>query len=82
MALTLMLHHPGSFAQAGSSPPMLFHDSKIATASGSVTRLVEPMLPEAVIGLADQEQYLLWVDVSEGKLNVLERDGKGGLELR
>jgi len=40
------------------------------------------MLPEAVIGLADQEQYLLWVDVSEGKLNVLERDGKGGLELR
>jgi len=41
-----------------------------------------PVLPRGVLQLAEREQYLIWVDLKQGRLNLLERDGEGGMALR
>lgn len=40
------------------------------------------MLPAGVLKLAGEERYLIWVDLKLGKLNILERNEHGGMELR
>ena len=69
------------FAQAGSSPTLRFNSTD-SMSSGSASIIDNPMMPKGILKLAPQERYLLWVDLQQGKLNVLERNDAGGMELR
>ena len=69
------------FAQAGSSPTLRFN-SPDSMSSGSASIIDNPMMPKGVLKVAPEERYLLWVDLKQGKLNVLERSDAGGMELR
>src|SRR5690606_22345005 len=74
-------------AQAGSRP-VLFYDSPAtfySSVSGSAPGLAEvgqAMVPEGVWSLPPDTRYLLWVELSVGRLSVLENLGDGGLVLR
>lgn len=68
--------------QAGSSPPLKFHaaDSGSFT-SGAASSHVEARRPATVLKLADEERYLLWVELKKGRLSILERNGNGGMDV-
>lgn len=74
-------------AQAGSRPATLF-DSPSAfynslTGSGqSSPEEQEPLMPEGVWMLSTATDYLMWVELEQGRLNLLERLPEGGLILR
>lgn len=77
------------FAQAGSRP-VLFYDSPATfhhSISGSApapdeTTQGQALVPEGVWSLPAETRYLLWVELSAGRLNVLENLGDGGLVVR
>lgn len=68
--------------QAGSSAPVRFHSTDATLAAGSVNTVAESRLPKSVLKLADEERFLLWVDLQAGKLHLLERNASGGMETR
>lgn len=76
------------FAQAGAFPALSMN-----TTDNSLFRLVEtsdvgfgrmqvlsePQKPQGVLRLADDQRYLLWVELKRGRLHVMERQDHGGL---
>lgn len=40
------------------------------------------MLPRGVLRLAEDEQFLFWVELAKGRMHVLERNAGGGMDLR
>ncbi len=76
--LLLPLH---LFAQAGGSPIIRFNSAD-AISSGSANIVDNPMMPRGILKLAPEERFLLWVDLEQGKLNVLEKNDAGGMVLR
>ena len=75
-------------AQAGSSPPVIidspadFYRSLSvfeAEASGGAP---PAMRPRGVLRLARDERYLLWVELGEGRLHLLQQQADGGLITR
>lgn len=71
-----------TLGQAGSSAPRVFGVSDGAHSGGSAPVEFNAMLPRGVVKLAEEEQFLIWVDLAAGKLNILERSTRGGMELR
>ena len=80
-AMCLCLLPAGASAQAGSRPPQEFHDAEGTAYAGSISSASEPMLPTGVLKLADKEQFLLWMELNTGTLNVLGRNANGGMDL-
>ena len=73
---------PGvAMAQAGSSPPKFFNRADSSLAAGSAATSSHAMLPRGVLRLAEDERFLLWVELEQGRLHVLERNSKGGMDL-
>jgi murein L,D-transpeptidase YafK len=78
-----------AYAQAGSRP-VLFYDSPATfynSLSGSAPGLDEAtqglaVVPQGVWSLPSSTRYLLWVELSAGRLSVLENLGDGGLVVR
>ncbi|MBT5485426.1 MAG: L,D-transpeptidase family protein [Gammaproteobacteria bacterium] len=77
----LVLLPLAAYSQAGSSPSLRFN-APDSHSSGSASSSYHPMLPAGVLKLAGEERYLIWVDLELGKLNILERNEQGGMELR
>lgn len=71
----------GASAQAGSSPAQFFTAPDSSLASGSLSK-TSPMLPRGVLRLAEDEQFLFWVELEQGRLHVLERNEEGGMDLK
>ena len=78
---------PQAFAQAGSRPathfdsPASFYNSLAASGQAGM-RAPVPMVPEGVLMLSPATDYLMWVELEQGRLNVLERVSDGGLIVR
>lgn len=77
------------FAQAGSSPALLFDSassfySAIAgsMSGGSGVGKVEPVAPAGALRLPAAARYILWVELASGQLNVLEQVAPDSLVLR
>jgi murein L,D-transpeptidase YafK len=89
VVLLLQLFSSHASAQAGSRP-VLFYDTPATfynSLSGSAPGLDESVLgqavvPEGVWSLPSDTRYLLWVELSVGRLSVLENLGDGGLVVR
>ena len=58
------------------------HATDATISAGSANIVAEPKLPKSVLKLADEERFLLWVDLQAGKLHLLERNASGGMETR
>jgi murein L,D-transpeptidase YafK len=75
-------------AQAGSRPAILFDTpssfyNSLAGAPGqSGQGAYQPVVPEGVWMLSSATPYLMWVELEQGRLNLLERSADGGLILR
>ncbi|MDT8398970.1 MAG: L,D-transpeptidase family protein [Pseudomonadales bacterium] len=78
------------YAQAGSAPPIIiesataFYDSLplntvVSGGSGFAHAAVRP---KGVIKLPRDEPYLLWVELNEGRMHLLEQQPDGGLITR
>lgn len=82
--LTALLCSPGVFAQAGSRPATLFDSpsSFYASLAGSGQMEQSPVVPDGVLMLSASANYLMWVELEQGRLNLLERMPNGGLILR
>ena len=80
-AVMLVLLPLVTYSQAGSGPSLRFNASD-SHSSSSASGSYDPMLPAGVLKLAGEERYLIWVDLKLGKLNILERNEHGGMELR
>ena len=76
------------YAQAGAFPALsmnatdnslfrLVETSDIGL--GRMQVLSEPQRPQGVMKLADDQRYLLWVELKRGRLHVMERQDHGGL---
>lgn len=81
------LHPANLFAQAGSAPAVSYQYSSLAGITGyseSGGRLLtqQPQRPAGVLKLAEDERYLIWVELSRGRLNVMELQDDGGLLTR
>ncbi len=77
------------FAQAGSRPPQYFDSPQMFyhSLSGSAPNLARggeslPLTPAGLLELAPATRYLLWVELEQGRLNVLENLGEAGIVLR
>jgi murein L,D-transpeptidase YafK len=77
------------FAQAGSRPvllydsPATFYNSLSGSAPGPDEASVgQAVVPEGLWSLPAGTRYLLWVELSAGRLNVLENLGDGGVVVR
>lgn len=44
--------------------------------------MAQPLAPAGVMSLATQTRYLLWVELAQGRLNVLENLGESGIIVR
>lgn len=78
---------PGAWAQAGSRPATLFDSpsafySSLASSGQSGPSEPTPVVPEGVLMLPASTNYLMWVELEHGRLNLLERVPGGGLILR
>jgi murein L,D-transpeptidase YafK len=84
LTLTALVFSPSVFAQAGSRPATLFDSPSSFYASLSGSGQVErtPIVPEGVLMLGASTTYLMWVELEQGRLNLLERMSDGGLILR
>ena len=76
-------------AQAGSRPAQYFDSPQMFyhSLNGSAPNLqggaeAAPLTPVGVLGLAPATHYLLWVELEQGRLNVLENLGGTGVVLR
>jgi murein L,D-transpeptidase YafK len=81
LQLLLLVPHL-AYAQAGASQPLFFTAGEASRGAGSATMDTAPMLPEGVLKLADEEQFLFWVDLENGRLHVLESNNAGGMDVR
>lgn len=81
-AMCLLLVLPASIlAQAGSGKPLQVHAAD-TFAAGSASDVPATLLPKGVVKLAREEQFLLWVELQNGRLHVLERNASGGMNVR
>jgi hypothetical protein len=86
-AFVLTSAAPLALAQAGSRPatlfdsPASFYNSLAAAGQPGMTEHV-PMVPEGVLMLSSAADYLMWVELELGRLNLLERMPDGGLIVR
>ena len=85
----LMLSCTEVFAQAGSRPPQYFDSPQMFyhSVNGSAPNQpsgaeAQPLTPAGVLELAPATRYLLWVELEQGRLNVLENLGDAGVVLR
>ncbi|TFH75183.1 hypothetical protein E3V39_03380 [Gammaproteobacteria bacterium LSUCC0112] len=76
------------FAQAGAFPALSMNSTdnslfRLEETSdigfGRMQVLSEPQRPQGVLKLADDQRYLLWVELKRGRLHVMERQEHGGL---
>lgn len=76
------------FAQAGSRPvlfydsPATFYNSLSGSAPLDESTQGQAVVPAGVWALPSSTRYLLWVELSAGRLNVMENLGDGGLVVR
>jgi len=84
LTLSAFVASCSAFAQAGSRPATLFDSpsSFYASLGGSGQVAQTPVVPEGVLMLPPSTQYLMWVELEQGRLNLLERMPDGGLVLR
>jgi hypothetical protein len=87
--LMVLLNPALAWAQAGSRAPVFFQaqESAFKAASGAASRPppggeIRPLVPVGVWQLAPSTRFLLWVELVQGRLNVLENLGEAGLVLR
>jgi murein L,D-transpeptidase YafK len=86
-AITLTSAPLQAFAQAGSRPATLFdsatafYNSLAATGQPGMAEPM-PMVPDGVLMLSNATDYLMWVELELGRLNLLERMPDGGLIVR
>jgi murein L,D-transpeptidase YafK len=81
---------PLLLAQAGSHPPIFvenalsfhMHQQDAENFRAGLVSIQQPMLPRGVLKLADHERFLLWVELSTGKLYVMEQTSRGGMAIR
>lgn len=79
-----------AMAQAGSRPPQYFDSPQVIayTRTGSAPDQdgkpadSQPLVPAGVFSLSASTHYLLWVELEQGRLNVLENLGEAGVVLR
>ena len=79
-----------TFAQAGSRPaqyfesPQTFYHSLNGSAPGQsgLRGTMEPLAPVDVLALAPSSRYLLWVELEQGRLDVMENLGDAGIVIR
>lgn len=76
-------------AQAGSRPAQFFDSSQTFyhSLTGSAPGRgngggASPLLPAGVLALAPSTHYLLWVELEQGRLNVMENLGEDGVVIR
>ena len=70
-------------AESGASAPLLLADNSTSAPIDAVrVALSEPKWPEGLLLWPSSERYLLWVELEEGWLKVLERRDNGGLVMR
>ena len=88
-ACAVILPAPTTLAQAGSRPvqyfdsPQTFYYSLNGSAPGiSSARAIEPLAPAGLLALAPTARYVLWVELEQGRLNVMENLGDGGIVVR
>lgn len=84
LTLIAFLTSPSVLAQAGSRPATLFDSpsSFYASLGGSAQVEQSPVVPDGVLMLGASTSYLMWVELEQGRLNLLERMPDGGLILR
>jgi murein L,D-transpeptidase YafK len=87
LVLAVILVPSGAWAQAGSRPATLFDSpasfySSLASSGQSGLAAPNPVVPEGVLMLPASTRYLMWVELEQGRLNLLERLPDGGLILR
>lgn len=76
-----------AFAQAGSRPatlfdsPSSFYNSLAGSAQAGLAEPT-PVVPAGVLMLSAATDYLMWVELEQGRLNLLERMPDGGLIVR
>ncbi len=86
----IWLLSPLLFAQAGSAPAVTFdislafhgHQHDAGMPVTGLLSLQQPMVPRGVLKLGERERFLLWVELSTGKLNVIEQMPGGGMAIR
>jgi len=89
-AIWMTLLSSSVFAQAGSRPPQFFDTPQMfyhalnGSAPGSQSGLgqSQPLTPTGVLQLSPETRYLLWVELAQGRLNVLENLGDAGIVIR
>ncbi len=81
-------------AQAGSFPAISLESSggggsgtlqsfsESEGGSGYIQVISEPQRPQGVLKLAEDQRYLIWVELQRGRLNVMEVQEHGGLITR
>jgi murein L,D-transpeptidase YafK len=86
--VTMSLASPKLLAQAGAFPALSMNSTDnslfrlVETSDvgfGRMQVLSEPQRPQGVLKLADDQRYLLWVELKRGRLHVMERQDHGGL---
>lgn len=87
LTLTTLISSSDVYAQAGSRPATLFDSASSfynSLAGSGQSDLVEqmPVVPDGVWMLSPATEYLMWVELEQGRLNLLERSPGGGLILR
>lgn len=89
VACAAVLPAQQTLAQAGSRPaqyfdsPQTFYHSLNGSAPGmSSARAIEPLAPVGLLALAPTARYLFWVELEQGRLNVMENLGDAGIVVR
>lgn len=87
VTLATLLGSHKALAQAGSRPAILFDSASsfynsLAGSGQAGVVAQEPVVPEGVWMLSPATDYLMWVELEQGRLNLLERVPGGGLILR
>ncbi len=68
------------FAQAGSAPGDFTQSDSLASFFALLTR--QPQRPDGILKLAEDERYIIWVELNRGRLNLMELQDDGGLLIR
>lgn len=75
----------GAIAQPGGAEamPLLLADNSAGTPAFMLGQApAEPRWPEGLLQLPASQRYILWVELEQGWLKVLERRDNGGLVMR
>ena len=89
LAASVLLQPLQTLAQAGSRPPqyfdtpqMFYHSLNGSAPSQAGIANSQPLAPNGVWQLGPDTHYLLWVELAQGRLNVLENLGEAGIVIR